>query len=63
MSRNIGIWVLIGFIVACCWAVIGIALGPSYNLGHSTLVLITAPASYLGRSAPLSFTGLFCSTR
>ena len=41
MSRNIGIWELIGFIVACCWVVIGIALGPSYNLGHSTLVLIT----------------------
>lgn len=55
MTRNIGIWALIGFIVACCWAVIGIALGPSYNLGHSTLVLITAPASYFGRRAPLTF--------
>jgi hypothetical protein len=54
MSRNIGIWALIGFIVACCWAVIGIALGPSYNLGHPTLILITAPASYLGRRVPLT---------
>jgi len=55
MSRNIGSWALIGFIVACSWAVIGIALGPSYNLGHSTLASITAPASYLGRRVPLTF--------
>jgi hypothetical protein len=55
MSRNIGVWALIGFIVACCWVVIGIAVGPSYNLGHSTVVSITAPASFLGRRVPLSF--------
>jgi hypothetical protein len=55
MSRNIGIWALIGFIVACCWVVIGIAVVPSYNLGHSTVVSITAPASFLGRRVPLSF--------
>lgn len=54
MSRNIGIWALVGFIVACGWALIGMALGPNYNLGHSTLVSITAPASYLGRSVPLT---------
>ena len=39
MSRNIGIWALVGFVVACCWVVIGIVIGPSYNLGHSALVL------------------------
>ena len=55
MSRNIGIWALIGFIVACCWVVIGIAVGSSYNLAHSTVVSITAPASFLGRRVPLSF--------
>ena len=58
MSRNVGMWALIGFIVACCWVVIGIALGPSYNLGHSPLVsiiLITAPASFLGRRVSLAF--------
>jgi hypothetical protein len=55
MSRNIGIWALIGFIVACCWVVIGIAVGPTYNLGHSTVVSITAPASFLGRRVPPSF--------
>jgi hypothetical protein len=55
MGRNIGIWTLIGFIVACGWVGIGIALGPSYNLGHSTLVSITAPASLLGRRVPLTF--------
>ena len=55
MSRNIGIWALVGFVVACCWVVIGIVIGPSYNLGHSALVSITAPASFLGRKAPLTF--------
>ncbi len=55
MGRNIGIWALIGFVVACCWVGIGIVVGPSYNLGRSTLVSITAPASFLGRRAPLTF--------
>ena len=55
MSRNVGMWALIGFIVACCWVVIGIAVGPNYNLGHSTLVAVTAPTSFLGRRAQLSF--------
>ena len=55
MGRKIGIWTFIGFIVACGWVGIGIALGPSYNLGHSTLVSITAPASLLGRRVPLTF--------
>ena len=55
MGRNIGMWALIGFVVACGWVGIGIALGPSYNLGHSTLASITAPASFLGRRVPLSF--------
>jgi hypothetical protein len=55
MGRNIGIWALVGFIVACGWIGIAIALGPSYNLGHSTLVSITAPASLLGRRVTLSF--------
>ena len=55
MGRNVGIWALIGFIVACCLAGIGSVLGPGYNLGHSTLVSIMAPASLLGRRAPLAF--------
>ena len=58
MGRKIGIWTFIGFIIACGWVGIGIALGPSYNLGHSTLVpiiSITAPASFLGRRVSLAF--------
>ena len=55
MGRNIGAWALVGFIVACCWVVIGMVVGPSYNLGRSTLVSITAPASFLGRRVPLTF--------
>jgi hypothetical protein len=54
MTRIVSLWVLIGLAVACCWAVVGLLLGPtSYNLGHSTLVAITAPASLLGRKMPL----------
>ena len=53
MNRRITLWMLIGLSVACCWAVIGILTGPTYNLGHSTLVAITAPASFLGRKRPL----------
>ena len=55
MGRNIGIWALVGFTVACCWVVIGIVAGPSYNLGRSTLVSITAPASFLGRRVAVTF--------
>ncbi len=53
MNRMIASWMLIGLAVACCWVVIGILIGPSYNLGHSTFVAITAPASFLGRKMPL----------
>ena len=53
MNRTISLWMLIGFAVACCWVAIGILIGPSYNLGHSTFVAITAPASFRGRKIPL----------
>jgi hypothetical protein len=53
MNRMITLWMLIGLAVACCWVVIGILIGPNYNLGHSTFVAITAPASFLGRKMPL----------
>ena len=54
MNRIVGWWVLIGLAVACFWAVMGILIGPSYNLGHSTFVAVTAPASLLGRRMPLA---------
>jgi len=54
MSRMVSLWMLVGLAVACCWAVVGLLIGPTgYNLGHSTLVAITAPASLLGRKMPL----------
>ncbi len=53
MNRTITLWMLIGLTVACCWIVVGMLLGPNHNLGHSTLVEITAPASFLGRKMPL----------
>jgi hypothetical protein len=61
MSRNIGIWALIGFIVACCWVVIGIAVGPTYNLGHSTVVSSQRPPRSLVGEFRSAFTGLFSS--
>ena len=54
MTRTLTLWMLIGLAVACCWAVVALLLGPAgYNLGHSALVAITAPASLLGRKMPL----------
>ena len=53
MSRRIGLWVLVGVMVACCWVAIGFLAGPSYNPGGSTIAAITAPASLLGRKVPL----------
>ncbi len=53
--RKLWIWALVGFVVACCWVAIGAIAGPSYNLGRSALVSITAPASFLGRRVALSF--------
>jgi hypothetical protein len=53
MSRRIGLWVLLGIMVACCWVTIGFLAGPTYNPGRSTIAAITAPASLLGRKMPL----------
>ena len=54
MSRVVGLWMVIGLVVACCWAALGLLLGPTtYNLGHSAVVAITAPASLVGRKMPL----------
>ncbi len=53
MGRRIGLWVLFGMTVACCWVAIGFLAGPAYNPGRSTIAAITAPASLLGRKMPL----------
>ena len=53
MKRRISLWLLIGVAVACCWVLVGMFAGPSYNLGRSAIVAITAPASLLGRRMPL----------
>lgn len=53
MKRRIAFWVLIGITVACCWGVVGLLVGSAYNLGRSTIVAMTAPASVLGRRGPL----------
>jgi hypothetical protein len=48
-------WVLSGFVVACCWVILGVVVGPNINLGRSAIVAITAPAAYLGRRVPLAY--------
>jgi hypothetical protein len=53
MNQRITLWALVGFIVACCWVVVDLFVGYSYNLGQSTFVAITAPASLIGRRMPL----------
>ncbi len=53
MSRRIGLWMLIGAMVACCWIAIGLLVGLPYNAGRSTIAAITAPASLIGRRMPL----------
>ena len=55
MKRRIGLWFLLGFAIAGCWVIFGIAAAPDYNLGRSALVAITAPASLLGRAIPLAY--------
>ena len=54
VTRIVSFWTLIGLAIACCWALVGLLIGPGYNLGHSTLVAITAPASLIGRKMPLA---------
>ena len=53
MSRRISMWILFGFVVACCWVLIGAFVGPPYNPGRSAIAAITAPASLIGRRMPL----------
>ena len=54
MSRRISLWMLIGLAVACCWAAAAPFIPHAYNPGRFwTVVMITAPASVLGRSMPL----------
>lgn len=55
MNRRVGPWALIGFFVACIWVAIGLFTWPNFNLGHSPLVAITAPAAFVGSVVPLAF--------
>ena len=53
MNRRIGLWMLVGLTVACCWAVVAALVGPPYNPGRSTVAAFTAPALLIGRRMPL----------
>jgi len=59
MNRRIVLWMLFGFMLACCWVVVAALVPHTYNLGfwmreHWTVAAITAPASLLGQRMPLS---------
>ena len=55
MQRRIGLWALVGFVVACCWVIFAMITAPNPALGRSTFVAITAPASLIGRTVPLAY--------
>jgi hypothetical protein len=53
--ERIFLWVLIGATVACFWALFAVVIGPRFNLGHSTVVALTVPASWFWRSRPVTY--------
>ncbi len=54
MTRRIGLWMLIGLAVACCWTAAAPYIPHAYNPGlFWTVVKITAPASLFGQHMPL----------
>jgi len=55
LIKRIGVWVLCGFIVASIWVLYSLVAPRGQNFGHWTVAAITAPASLLGRSAPLKY--------
>jgi hypothetical protein len=56
MKQKIILWALAGFLVAGCWGLYGIIMGPLTNQNVNwTLAAITAPASLIGRAMPLKY--------
>ena len=57
MRNRLALWALIGLAVACCWFLISLTLPPGYmnQLGRSTILAMTAPASLLGRAVPMKY--------
>jgi len=55
MKPRIALWALAGFAVAFFWFIFGEFTWPDYNLGRSVIVAVTAPASLLGRTMPLTY--------
>lgn len=54
MGRRIGLWVLVGFAVACFWVVFSLIIPRGINFGYWPIVTITAPASLL-RHRPVTW--------
>ena len=58
MNRRIGLWMLTGLALACCWVATAALTPHTYNLGywarqHWIVAAITAPASLIGQRMPL----------
>jgi hypothetical protein len=54
MKRRITLWALLGAAVAGFWVLFSIATAPNPGMTHWTVIAITAPASLLGQSMPLT---------
>jgi hypothetical protein len=55
MKRRISLWALLGAVVASFWVLFSIATAPNPGMTHWTVIAITAPASLLGQSMPLTY--------
>jgi hypothetical protein len=59
MTRRIALWALIGFAIACGWAIIALAIGPKAGLWDQralwTVAEITCPVAVIGKFVALKF--------
>ena len=55
MKRRISLWALLGSSVASFWVLYVVATAPNSSLTHSSVLVITAPASLLGRTMPQAY--------
>jgi hypothetical protein len=52
MGLRVGLWALIGAVVACFWVLFAMIAGPGHFDGHWTVVAITMPASLIALYRP-----------
>jgi hypothetical protein len=58
MKRRVALWALVGFAVACGWAMVALATAPALFLNDRffrTLAEITCPIAVVGKFVPLKY--------